>query len=338
MTLDSSVFWTDSTSVLKYIKNETKRFQTFVANRISAIREMSEIKQWRYIHTKENPADLASRGLNATALVECHFWKNGPAFLQRAEQEWPTLPLLEDSISVDDPEVKRDKLAVNVILKEQSSTSAFIHHYSSWSSLLRAVAWFLRVKGLLRELSMKRKEVVKVAQIQDMNQNKQERQIKERMTKFKTSLKSSNLSLEDVRNAESTVVRFCQQQEFKEDIKRLVKGLSLKKDSSILRLDLKLDKGLLRVGGRLRRSSMPEETKRPALLPKNDHVSKLLLKDIHQKIGHSGRNYILSQLRQKYWIPCANSLARKVISECVACRRFHSALGDQKMQTCLRTA
>lgn len=35
--LDESVFWTDSTSVLKYINNEDRRFHTFVANRISAI-------------------------------------------------------------------------------------------------------------------------------------------------------------------------------------------------------------------------------------------------------------------------------------------------------------
>ena len=30
--LEPSVFWTDSTSVLKYINNETSRFTTFVTN------------------------------------------------------------------------------------------------------------------------------------------------------------------------------------------------------------------------------------------------------------------------------------------------------------------
>ena len=33
--IDRSYFWTDSTSVLKYIKNENKRFKTFVANRLA---------------------------------------------------------------------------------------------------------------------------------------------------------------------------------------------------------------------------------------------------------------------------------------------------------------
>lgn len=44
--LTKPVFWTDSTSVLKYIRNETKRFKTFVANREGTIREMSDVRQW----------------------------------------------------------------------------------------------------------------------------------------------------------------------------------------------------------------------------------------------------------------------------------------------------
>lgn len=44
--LEDSVFWTDSTTVLKYIGNETSRFHTFVANRVSKIRHASSISQW----------------------------------------------------------------------------------------------------------------------------------------------------------------------------------------------------------------------------------------------------------------------------------------------------
>ena len=61
--LERSVFWTDSTSVLKYIKNEDKRFQTFVANRVTTIRDHSDVSQWRYVPTSQNPADDASRGI-----------------------------------------------------------------------------------------------------------------------------------------------------------------------------------------------------------------------------------------------------------------------------------
>lgn len=61
--LEDSVFWTDSTSVLKYLNNEDKQFHTFVANRVATIRETSEPSQWRHVSTKDNPADDASRGI-----------------------------------------------------------------------------------------------------------------------------------------------------------------------------------------------------------------------------------------------------------------------------------
>lgn len=50
--LESSTFWIDSIMVLKYIKNKTKCFYVFVVNRISAIRELIAVSQWRYINTK----------------------------------------------------------------------------------------------------------------------------------------------------------------------------------------------------------------------------------------------------------------------------------------------
>ena len=48
-----SVFRADSLSVLCYIRNEDKRFPTFVANRISTIHDGSKPDQWRYVDTKQ---------------------------------------------------------------------------------------------------------------------------------------------------------------------------------------------------------------------------------------------------------------------------------------------
>jgi hypothetical protein len=40
---------------------------------------------------------------------------------------------------------------------------------------------------------------------------------------------------------------------------------------------------------------------------------------------------MLSELRKKYWISKANSVARKVLSRCVVCRRARGKVGEQKM-------
>ena len=62
--------WTDSKVVLGYINNDAKQFHTFVANRVQVIRSNTDTKEWRYIDTKSNPADHASRGLNAEELMK----------------------------------------------------------------------------------------------------------------------------------------------------------------------------------------------------------------------------------------------------------------------------
>lgn len=61
--LQDSVFWRDRIAILKYIKNEEKRFDAFVENRVSTIRYATNVSQWRYVGAKLNPADHASRGI-----------------------------------------------------------------------------------------------------------------------------------------------------------------------------------------------------------------------------------------------------------------------------------
>lgn len=88
LALMPTVYWTDSTSVLKYLRNETSRFQTFVANRVSSICAASDVTQWRYVSGTLNLAHCASRGLSVTRFLNS-VWIQGPQFLQLSETEWP---------------------------------------------------------------------------------------------------------------------------------------------------------------------------------------------------------------------------------------------------------
>ena len=103
-----SVFWTDNMSVLRYVKNESKRLHTFVANHVSMIRDGSTPDQWRHVEGAVNPGDHTSRGITAEALLNCERWLTRPEFLWKPEQDWPQNPLSFGSISCEDPEVKPD--------------------------------------------------------------------------------------------------------------------------------------------------------------------------------------------------------------------------------------
>ena len=50
--------------MLGYIANDMRAFKTFVVNRVHMIQESSHMEQWKYVPSKENPADDASRGMN----------------------------------------------------------------------------------------------------------------------------------------------------------------------------------------------------------------------------------------------------------------------------------
>ena len=56
---------------------------------------------------------------------------------------------------------------------------------------------------------------------------------------------------------------------------------------SVYKLRLFLDgAGILRVGGRLQNSSSDYQSKHPLLLPSEHHVTKLLITDVRESVGH----------------------------------------------------
>ena len=145
--LDTSVFWTDSTSVLRYVNNEKKRFRTFVANRISVIRDASEPNHWNYVSTKCNPAnDDATRGISADALLESNRWIKGPDFRWQNENSWPKDVLCVGEIPSNDPEVRKEVQTYNVAnIAEQEDCvmNRLITRCSDWNKLKKSVAWIL---------------------------------------------------------------------------------------------------------------------------------------------------------------------------------------------------
>ncbi|KAL0164586.1 hypothetical protein M9458_040339, partial [Cirrhinus mrigala] len=327
-----SVFWTDSTTVLKYIVNNALRFKTFVANRVSFIREATTSSQWKYVNTSQNPADQASRGLKIQSFMESKSWFQGPSFL-RKEVEWPKQPEQWPSLTEEDVEVKTSAAVTCTNSNECTDPlNQLFEYYSSWHKLKKAAAWILQLRRTLRHLSEKRKEFEENMQQNENDPEKCRSIVEQQMMMYKKNLEKRILTVKDLSRAEVELVKYSQRQTYMEEIQALqLAGSRVKKNSSIFKLDPYLQEDVLRVGGRLNRSAMPEEAKHPAILHKQHRIAHLILHHIHQECGHGGRNHVLAILRQQYWIPRANAAARKVISECNLCRKLHAKAGEQKM-------
>lgn len=107
VTIEKMVFWTDSTTVLRYIRNDKTRFHTFVANHLSIIYDGSHVDQWRYVDSALNLANDATRGNQSER------WLQGPKFLYQEEGKWPSEPSVK-SVNDCDLEVKKFTGASNV--------------------------------------------------------------------------------------------------------------------------------------------------------------------------------------------------------------------------------
>ena len=75
------VFWTDSSSVIRQIVNPALKLETFVRNRVIKILDVTQPAQWRYVPTHLNPADAASRGIDAKDEKKWREFHEGPSFL-----------------------------------------------------------------------------------------------------------------------------------------------------------------------------------------------------------------------------------------------------------------
>ncbi len=321
------IFWTDSTVVLGYIGNDSKRFQVFVANRVEQIRNVTSPEQWNYVESEDNPADDASRGLTAEQLVRNTRWLNGPSFLWDPDFQLPTQQ--QWTPADGDPEVKKAKsFATRTAETQCSSMLDRLNYFSCWYRAKRAIANCTNLKGRLK------------CRISDRNSSNIQ------------TKNSVQVNVEDLQKAELEIIRMIQEKEFSQEIKTLcslqkkdpkcedtvkIKS-SLKKTSCLYRLEPFIDsQGVLRVGGRLKRSDLPYHVKHPAVIPRKGHATTLIIRYHHEKIGHQGCGMTLNELRANgYWIIGGSSAVGYHISNCVTCQKCRGNVQEQKMANLLK--
>lgn len=301
----SITFWTDSMIVLRYIFNETRRFVTFVANRVAVIREGSRPSQWRHVRSESNPADYASRGIKASETEKLEMWKRGPNFLWKDSNEWPQQPNdLHQELSDSDEGVKKEKVTVNVCVGEEDFWDTLFERYSTWERLRRVVAWLIRAAHILVQLRT-------APAVSTVSSAKSER-------------KMPHLSLSDLEEAERRIVKNVQSQAFPEEFSRPDSG-----KGPLAKLKPFVSNGVLRVGGRLDRAHLHYDAKHPVILPGKHCITEMVILHYHLVNGHVGPHQVLAETRQHFWIVNGISSIRRVLRRCHECKRQNALVGEQ---------
>ena len=298
-TIDEEYFYTDSTIVISYINNDAKRFHIYVSNRVQQIKEHSSSSQWHHVNSVDNPADHASRGMSIDALKKSN-WFEGPAFLWNLHIQQEKI---ETIIQNDDPEVKAHVMHADTNT-ETSIDLTMLNRFSTWNKAIKVVMLCLKFYSNILQKKMKR-------DIDDTSCN----------------------DVVHYERAKHRIIKSLQQQVYAAEISILKNHKELPSGNRLASLDPFVDaQNMLRIGGRIRQASYLYGVKHPLIIPRESHITQLIIGHHHQQIRHQGRGRTMNELRSAgYWIVNSSRVVSSFIYNCVVCRKLRSKTQDQKM-------
>ncbi|CAG7659602.1 unnamed protein product [Allacma fusca] len=150
--------------------------------------------------------------------------------------------------------------------------------------------------------------------------------------KRRVPVPSQEYSVGELLTALHRCIGLAQESAFPQELQSLRSSQPLSKNSKILPLSPFLDPvGLLRVGGRLRHSNLPEDQKFPILLPSSGHFTQLVIAEEHLRSLHAGPQLLLSNLQLRYWILRGRATVSNFVKKCIVCYRHRTTSLTQKM-------
>lgn len=297
-------FWTDSTIVLNWIAKEPKTWKTFIANRVAEIQQYTQIQDWNYIASEQNPADIISRGASLKKIIHSELWLHGPKFLTNSEQ-WPENSNIHFHVNsmIDIPEIKPISL-----LAQNNQKCSIFELFSDLKTLIHVIAYCLRF----------------------YHNSKLPKEGRRR---------EKHLSISEIEMSEIALIKLVQGESFPKDLNSLQRAQQISQKSKLKMLSPFLDKnGIIRLGGRLKNSGLNYDIKHPIVLPTNHKFTQLIITYEHKRTLHSGTQCTLSHVRQKYWPLNGKSAVRYHIRKCVECFRanphpnIYPKMGDLPQQ------
>ncbi|KAI8430326.1 hypothetical protein MSG28_000632 [Choristoneura fumiferana] len=302
--------FTDSSIVYYWLQSPYKKWNAFVSNRLTQIIENTEVSRWNHVVTKDNPADLLTRGIHPQELKKSALWWHGPQWLRLPRSQWPQSKFLDPESHVLHSEVIMEKSVNTATAKGKNYSNMWddvFNRFSSFTKLQRTIAFCYRIFYNFA--------------------NKNDRRI-------------GPLLVDELQKSHHFIIKCVQHNNFSKEVNELksvdsttdTTKLFTFKSSALRKLSPYLDSdGLLRVGGRIKHANVQFNQKHPIILPCKHHITTLIIRKLHLTLFHSGIQNTLSNLRLNYWPINGRLEVRKVIHNCVICIRYRAESCQQKM-------
>ncbi|KAI4884383.1 hypothetical protein NFI96_011230, partial [Prochilodus magdalenae] len=283
---DQIVLWTDSTTVLTWLKADSCRYKVFVGTRVAEIQELTERSTWRYVSTTDNPADDLTRGKTLLELSQPNRWGQGPQFLFQPPETWPVLHA-EEAQEEDEGELQKTVFCGATTCPPPTMS---ISDIDNWDSLIKATHESLHGAA-----------------------NDQGSPAMTAADALEAELHLLRQSQNETFHEEVQILAAC-------------KPISKQSRLIMLAPEYDKAVGLVRVGGRLRRAEdLDPDTMHPIILDPKHHVTKLLIKKYDSQLLHPGPERVFAEMRRRYWILRGRESIKRHQYSCVECQKWRAS-------------
>ena len=217
----------------------------------------------------------------------------GPEFLMRNDSEWP-----QDFLSEQEQQERLElKKEFCFAMTEKVNPEKLIDfsRLQKWPRVVRAWAWVRSAvkkwRGWRRSLDCK--DIVEMT-----------------------------LTVHEIQQAEIEILKISQVDSFLEDHKKLTRKKNVPSSSRLYQLSPIIDSdGLISMDGRIRaNSAVSQATRQPVILDGKHPAVLLLIHYFHHQAGHHGRERVINDLKQQYWILKARAAVKSVWNSCQECK------------------
>lgn len=326
--------WTDNIAAIQWIKKDLHVLKVYVANRVRAIKEVTDSEQWNHVRSEHNPADLISRGIAPADIINNQLWWNGPSWLSLPQEQWPTPVNIERFPVAEEMAVEFKVMNIQIMQQLEISVSdkqriPLLEYTETLAKVCRILSYVMRFYRKCKEkYKIKPKKAIELKRIRIVIERPT---IDEKRSAMKALIRHTQ------RISYSVECAFLQEQldnvnRSKNKNVEQISYINFPEQSKILALHPFMDsEGIVRMGNRGKHSSLPYDAKHPIIISESSRLAQLIISEAHCATGHGHVQIMTQYLRQIYWMPRLREILRSYINKCVTCVRYNKKYAQQMM-------